>query len=61
MDTHLNEYTLEIKTDADLERWKSAWDGKTEIPEEINVYMRTVVLPRIAKQSSTFVNSIFNK
>ena len=57
----INEYHQEIKNDEDLERWKSTWDGMSEIPEEVNQYMRMVVLPRIAKQRSEFINSIFPK
>jgi hypothetical protein len=61
MATKLNEYTLEIKNDEDLERWKSTWDGISEPPKEINHYMRTVVLPGILKENSEFINSIFKK
>jgi hypothetical protein len=59
--TNLNEYKIEIKNDEDLAKWKSTWTPEQPIPEEVHHYMRTVVLPRITRQNSEFINSIFQK
>ena len=58
---NLNEYKIEIKNDEDLAKWKSTWNGIDPVPEEVHRYMRMIVLPRIARQNSEFINSIFQK
>ena len=50
----LNEYQQEIKNDDDLNRWKSTWDGVSDIPSNVVKYMNEVVLPRIRSQAEKF-------
>ena len=61
MTNHLTEYKLDIKNDEDLERWKSTWDGKSDLPKEVERYMRAVVLPRIDTRLSDILAEITKK
>jgi hypothetical protein len=43
----ITEYKTQIKNDDDLHRWKSTWDGHSDLPESVSNYVRKQVLPRI--------------
>jgi hypothetical protein len=58
--SQLNEYQV-INNDEDLAKWKTTWAPDQPIPHEVHTYMRTVVMPRTAKQIREFTNSIFTK
>jgi hypothetical protein len=49
---NLNEYKIEIKDDDDLEKWKATWTPGMPIPEEVDRYMKTVVIPRLTRYAA---------
>jgi hypothetical protein len=56
----LNEYQQEIKNDDDLNRWKSTWDGVSDIPSNVVKYMNEVVLPQLLSRSRNDLNVLMS-